>query len=168
MFDIIETIISKQREKPLSRHGVFVIVLVVAGLCFPLSGFCRGDVKSVGIIRDNGKERCSFFVEVVSTPETVAMGLMHRKSLKARHGMLFVFESDEMHHFWMKNTLISLDMIFIDSGRRIAHIHRKAKPLDTTSISSQRPVRYVLEINGGEADECRMQVGDRVRLPASQ
>ena len=149
-----------------SIYLVVILAIIFSGL--PLSGYCRGTGAAMTITGDDGKERCSFSVEIASTAEQIVKGLMHRQSLKAKHGMLFVFARDEMQSFWMKNTYIALDMVFINNSERIVHIHRNAKPLDTRGISSRRPARYVLEINGGEADECRLTVGDRVKLPASQ
>src|SRR5262245_38271015 len=83
-------------------------------------------------------------LEVVRTPAALAQGLMYRTELADRHGMLFVFPEDRDHHFWMKNTLIPLDMLFIASDGSIVGIHRNATPLSTAQIAVGRPSRYVL------------------------
>ena len=94
-------------------------------------------------------------------------GLMFRKSMDNNAGMFFIFDRDETRHFWMRNTLISLDMIFIDNKYIVVDIHRGAKPLDETVISSRKPARYVLEVNAGKADKCRIKPGTKVKLVKS-
>lgn len=103
-----------------------------------------------------------FQIEMVNTPETMAQGLMHRQTLAADHGMLFVFSEESPVSFWMKNTLIPLDMLFIKQDGRIASIHAMAKPLDESAIPSQGPVSAVLEIAGGEAEKRGIKAGDMV------
>mgnify|MGYP006271155433 FL=1 len=87
--------------------------------------------------------------EVVNTPSTRARGLMYRKHLEPGRGMLFVFPRPGEHPFWMKNTYISLDLIFFDAQRRIIGIIRNAAPLDETPLSIGSPSKYVLEVPGG-------------------
>lgn len=101
-------------------------------------------------------------VELANTPEDRAEGLMRRKSLPDRHGMLFDFGEARPVTFWMRETLISLDIIFIRDDQTIAHIHRNAKPLDETQIPSPEPVRWVLEVMATTLDETGMAVGDKV------
>lgn len=90
------------------------------------------------------------------------MGLMFRRSLARNRGMIFPMGEPRMAAFWMKNTLIPLDIIFIRSDGRIARIAR-AKPLDLTSVPSGEPVTAVLEIRGGRAAQLGIRRGDRVR-----
>ena len=89
---------------------------------------------------------------------------MYRERMEADAGMLFDFGRDKMQSFWMRNTLIPLDMIFIGADLKVVHIHRWATPKDETSISSKFPARYVLEINGGRAASCRIETGDKARF----
>jgi len=89
---------------------------------------------------------------------------MFREHLDADGGMLFDFWGDGMRYFWMRNTLIPLDMIFIGADLRVVHIHRWARPKDETGISSKVPARYVLEINGGRAAACRIEPGSKARI----
>ncbi|WP_416897597.1 MAG: DUF192 domain-containing protein [Minwuia sp.] len=105
-----------------------------------------------------------FMVEVVDTPAERAQGLMNRASLPQDHGMLFDFDVERRVSFWMKDTLIPLDMLFADAEGRIRHIHPDAVPHDTTAIPSTVPVRYVLEINGGLSRELGIAPGDRLRV----
>ncbi|MCX7959168.1 MAG: DUF192 domain-containing protein [Deltaproteobacteria bacterium] len=95
----------------------------------------------------------NFSVEVASTDEERQKGLMFRKSLPEDAGMLFIFRNDAMHSFWMKNTYIPLDMIFIGSDMNVAGVFRNAVPLSEESISIDRPSRYVLEINAGLSEK---------------
>ena len=108
--------------------------------------------------------RLAVRVEVVRTDPERARGLMFRTSLDGDAGMLFVFDESADHGFWMVNTLIPLDMIFIDEDRRIAGIVERAQPLTDTSRGIGAPSRYVLEVNGGWAKAHGVAKGDRVRF----
>lgn len=112
------------------------------------------------LVIHTAKNAVMFEVERATTPEEHARGLMYRKDMAPNHGMLFVFPEQRPLSFWMENTLIPLDMIFIRSDGTIAHIHPMAKPLDRTPISSSEPVIAVLEILGGESAKQGIRVGD--------
>src|SRR5690349_411818 len=99
----------------------------------------------------NAKGDYVFNVEVVDTNESRAQGLMFRTSLAPDAGMLFDFKEIRPVSFWMQNTLIPLDMLFIRHDGTIANIHVNAKPMDPTSIPSDGPVEFVLEIAGGRS-----------------
>lgn len=107
----------------------------------------------------------SFAIEVMDTPAERQQGMMFRESMAPDAGMLFVFEQTRPVAFWMRNTLIPLDMVFIRENGIIANIHANAVPLDETSVPSDGPVRYVLEIPGGRAAELGIVAGDRVLHP---
>ena len=109
-----------------------------------------------------GKHR--FQVELAQTVEEVTRGLMYRERLGKFQGMLFMFPDEAPRSFWMKNTLISLDIIFISQNWRIVSIAEKAEPLSLKSLQSQGPARYVLEINGGLSAELKIKPGMKVRL----
>ncbi|MBK6894993.1 MAG: DUF192 domain-containing protein [Alphaproteobacteria bacterium] len=104
-----------------------------------------------------------YTAEVARTPEEINMGLMFRKELAANHGMIFFVDPEREVNFWMKNTLIPLDMLFIGADGVIKHIHPMAKPHDLTQIPSLAPVKAVLEINGGEAQKNGIMIGDSVK-----
>jgi len=104
-------------------------------------------------------------VEIVSTPEAVQRGLMYRTELADGHGMLFVFAEEKDHRFWMKNTLIPLDMIFIGADETIVGIHADAVPLSTATVGVGRPSRWVLEVPGGWSARRGVAAGQRVELP---
>ena len=107
-----------------------------------------------------------FNVEVADDPEEQARGLMHRESLPLSAGMYFVNERPRRTSFWMRNTLIPLDMLFIDASGVVQRIHHNAIPLDETPIPGGRGILTVLEINGGLATRLGITEGSFVRHPA--
>lgn len=104
----------------------------------------------------------TFNVEVVDNDATRAKGLMFREELAKNAGMLFDFQEERNTSFWMQNTFIPLDMVFIAADGTVRTIHANARPFDTTPISSEVPVRFVLEIAGGRAEEIGLKVGDKL------
>lgn len=106
-----------------------------------------------------------FSVEMATTPEEKATGLMHRKHLPDGQGMLFDFSPAQQVSMWMKNTYISLDMIFIGSNGRIVRIAENTEPLSTRIISSRGLAKGVLEVIGGTAKKYGIATGDRVSHP---
>lgn len=106
-----------------------------------------------------------FRVYTVSSPEQMRMGLMHVEKLPQDTGMLFAYGQNRSAAMWMRNTLISLDILFIRQDGTIANIHKNAKPHDETSLPSQGRVYAALEINGGLTDKLNIQPGDRVSHP---
>ncbi len=100
--------------------------------------------------------------EVARTPKEHALGLMGRTSLPPNHGMLFIFKNEEVHGFWMKNTLLVLDMIWLDSQKRIIDIIENAPPCKKDPCPSFGPSSkslFVLEINGGMARKQALKIG---------
>ena len=104
-----------------------------------------------------------FYVEVADDNAERAQGLMYRESLGASEGMLFVFDRPGSPGFWMKNTLIPLDMLFITPEGVVQYVHSNAIPGDLTSISGGSGVQYVLEIKGGMAGMMGITEGSEVR-----
>ena len=106
-----------------------------------------------------------FRAELATTPAEQSQGLMYREHLKPDAGMLFVFQPPRRVGFWMKNTLIPLDMLFVDAGGRIVAIEAEVAPHSLDSRGPGVPVAAVLEINGGLAERLGIRVGDRLRVP---
>lgn len=106
-----------------------------------------------------------FHIEEALTSRQKEKGLMNRASLANDAGMLFPFDHVGRPQFWMKDTLIPLDLVFIDQNGMIVHIHHMARPLDESTITVDRPVKAVLEIKGGVADGLGIAEGDRVVHP---
>jgi hypothetical protein len=105
-----------------------------------------------------------YHVEVADTPGEMQQGLMYRNALAQDAGMLFVFDSDEDCHFWMENTLISLDMIYISSDGRVVGVRENAVPGSTVLIEPPGPSMYVLEVSGGQCRRQGICAGDPVAI----
>jgi uncharacterized protein len=141
----------------------FVLQPCAIVLAFALG--CAADGPTATIHRADGST-VSVALEVMDTPAGRERGMMYRTSNPEDHGMLFVFPEEIVHPFWMKNTLISLDMLFIAADGRIVGIHPDAVPLSTNSMSVGKPSLYVLEVNGGWAARNNVREGDRIEFHA--
>jgi uncharacterized protein len=117
------------------------------------------------VIEASGSACYDFDVYLALTPEQQRRGLMHVRRLPAFTGMLFVYGSDDVRSMWMKNTYFPLDILFIRSDGSVESIAPMTEPLSLRSITSGEPVRYVLELNGGVADELKIDSGSTVYLP---
>lgn len=104
-----------------------------------------------------------FAVEIADTPAARNQGLMHRSSMPRFSGMLFIYEAPTQASFWMRNTLIPLDMLFVDQTGLVTHLHQNAIPLDETPIYGGDQVLMVLEINGGMAARLGITEGSVLR-----
>jgi uncharacterized protein len=124
------------------------------------SGSAPASVASVAI--DTGGRKVLFRVEVAVTPEEHARGLMYRSRLADDAGMVFVFEQPAIQRFWMKNTLIPLDMIFIGKDRRIVGVVENAAPETESERMVGAPSQYVLEIGGGLSAKLGIRRGEQV------
>jgi hypothetical protein len=100
--------------------------------------------------------------EAAKTEYDITTGLMYRKQMDENKGMLFFFERDEMRSFWMKNTILPLDIIFINSKMEVVTIQRNTTPFSEKSVPSSAPAQYVLEINAGMADKLGLQEGHKL------
>jgi uncharacterized membrane protein (UPF0127 family) len=103
-------------------------------------------------------------IELADDNSTRQMGLMNRTELCEACAMLFVFEEEDIQSFWMKNTYLSLDMIFIDSDGLIVTVHTNTTPQSTTSYTSTQPAKYVLEVNAGFANRNQLKVGSKLAI----
>lgn len=122
------------------------------------------ETEEVSVLKENG-EQLYFTVELAKTGAQKSQGLMFRTEMAENAGMLFLFNSPSKLSFWMKNTLIPLDMLFLHADGTIHHIHHNANPQDTTSITSKYDSKAVLELNGGTADKMGIKEGDQVIHP---
>jgi hypothetical protein len=124
---------------------------------------CRPDSVS---LRGPDGAMMQFRVEVADDDAERARGLMFREDMSPSAGMLFLYESPRRAQFWMKNTLIPLDIIFADEAGRVTRVHSDAVPMDTTGIDGGEGVLAVLEINGGLAARLGIGPGFEMRHPA--
>lgn len=149
----------------LGRRVLLSLVLAL-GLGAPAMAACSQKPQSLrteplAITTPHGVAH--FTVEIADTYQTREIGLMCRTHLAPDRGMLFDFKRTQTVAFWMKNTLIPLDMVFIAEDGRIVSIARRAAPMDETPIPSAGPILGVLEIAAGRADALGLQPGERVR-----
>lgn len=114
------------------------------------------------ISRGADQELASIDIEIADNQEDITQGLMYRKQMDEDQGMLFLMEDADFQSFWMLNTYIPLDIIFIDEQRRIVNVRANTKPLTTDPVSSTGPARYVLEVNAGYAQRHGLRAGDLV------
>lgn len=110
----------------------------------------------------NNKEIANFMVAIANNNKTREYGLMNLENLNQGHGMLFLFDKNQVINMWMKNTLIALDMIFIDENNIIVNIKEHAEPRSLSIISSQKPVKKVLEINAGLSKKLAIKTGQKI------
>ncbi|SEW14529.1 hypothetical protein SAMN04488515_1266 [Cognatiyoonia koreensis] len=141
------------------KHVTFAAFLAVSGQ----GAFASCSDTAVTVIGDFGQAR--FKVNVADTNETRARGLMFVEEMSILEGMLFVYDGPVRATFWMKNTLIPLDMLFADETGTIVTLHENAVPGDETTIDGGEGVLAVLEINGGVADRLGIEVGDVLQHP---
>jgi len=146
-----------------------VLLLLVAGIFTGLFGLRAGAqlqrfaTSELTIVSSTGPHH--FAVEVAKTPEQMEQGLMFRRDMAPDSGMLFEYPAPTVATMWMRNTLIPLDMLFVDAQGRIINIHERAVPLSLEVISAAAPVRAVIELNGGTASRLGIAPGDLVRHP---
>lgn len=139
-----------------ARLAVFLVATLLLSAC--------SNAES-RLVLHTGKGDFTFTVEIADDAAERAKGLMFRDHLADDAGMLFDYGQEQLASFWMQNTLIPLDIIFIGVDGVVKNIHVNARPLDTTSIPSEFPVRFVLEIPGGRSEEIGLAVGDRMDHP---
>ena len=139
-------------------RAVFVSLILVLGLIGP----ARAEgLEPLQIVTGSGTH--DFRVEVAADSASQERGLMYRRFMPADHGMLFEFQQNAPVVFWMKNTYIPLDMIFLSAAGVVTHIAENAEPLSERIIPSGPPCVAVLEVNGGVAASIGLKVGDSVR-----
>lgn len=110
----------------------------------------------------NDSLTANFDIEIAESEYETQTGLMYRQSMKNEQAMLFIFPNEAVHSFYMKNTQFSIDIIFIDAALKIATIHENARPFDESSLSSEVPIKYVLEIKAGLSEQLNLAKGDSI------
>lgn len=110
----------------------------------------------------DGNRITTIDIEIAETPQARETGMMGRPTMAENHGMLFIFEEEQYLSFWMMNTMITLDMIFLNADKEIITIHRSAVPFSKESYPADGLGQYVLEVNGGFCDRYGIVVGQRV------
>ncbi len=134
--------------------GLFILLIVYASL--------KSDFKEITIVTPNGQ--ANIFVKLAHTPQDFSRGLMFINYLPKRHGMIFLHSSPSYDSFWMHNTFIPLDILFIDEYGEIFQIYNAAKPRDETLLPSKQPCKYIIELRAGEASALGITVHSKLIL----
>lgn len=143
-----------KNEKPIKSDDKVVVSFKKEGVLHIKKANTDSIVKAIDIeIADNDYE--------------TQTGLMYRTKLEVMQGMLFIFPDTDYRSFYMKNTKIPLDIIYIDENKSIVSFQKDAKPFDETSLPSEAPAKYVLEINAGLSDEWELEIGDKIEFSKS-
>ena len=142
--------------------GVLAGVMAVTMAVPALASDCREDRVQLR----SAQGTAAFTVDIADTDAERAQGLMHVASMPRFSGMLFVFDRPQRAVFWMENTLIPLDMLFIDERGVVQSVHENAVPMDRTPIDGGEGIAFVLEINGGMASRLQLAPGAELRHPA--
>ncbi|HZQ00455.1 MAG TPA: DUF192 domain-containing protein [Reyranella sp.] len=150
-------------SRRLGRRVLFGAPLALAAASACAQGSDDIVFKRSSLVIASGGREIKFNVEMATNEAERERGLMFRKQLGPYDGMLFDFYKEMQVSFWMKNTLIPLDMVFIAADGTIKHVHANAVPMSTDTIPSEFPVRAVLEINGGSARLLGIKPGDKVK-----
>ncbi len=160
------------RDQPVttSRTAPGVVLFFVLATAMTVAAGCGRDVRTkagaadqLTLVTGNGRHEIS--IEIADTEEKKQVGLMFRTELKDSHGMLFPYDKPREITMWMRNTYISLDMIFIGQDGAVVRVARNAQPMSEDVISSQVPARAVLELKAGSADRYQIAAGSRVEHP---
>jgi uncharacterized membrane protein (UPF0127 family) len=153
------------RQNNFIRNPValaFSAIGALSILAIAMSACAQG--PRIEIVRPDGSRRVVVSVEIADTAATREYGLMYRKQLDEDAGMIFVFNAAQHQEFWMKNTVIPLDMIFADSSGKIIGVVRKAVPFSEAIDAVDGDSQYVLEVNGGFCDRHGVKPGDTLRF----
>ncbi|HEY5123053.1 MAG TPA: DUF192 domain-containing protein [Ignavibacteria bacterium] len=122
----------------------------------------QGELK---FLSSNGKKEIrKIDVEFADKDSARMMGLMYRKSMEDTKGMLFIFETSEPHAFWMKNTIMFLDIIFVNENKEIVKIHKNTQPYSEKSLPSEKPSMYVVEVIAGFCEKYGVKEGDKIEF----
>ena len=155
------------RARPVTPWRALLVALSLA-LAFAAArpGWAAETCRDDAVFLRGPWGSARFSVEIADTIASRARGLMHRESLPKSHGMLFIYGRPSNVAFWMKNTLIPLDMIFLDADGVVQKVHHRAIPGDLTQIPGGDHILAVLEINGGLAEAMGITEGSQMRHPA--
>lgn len=178
----------KAAKKPGMFSRVFYIVFaLIVVTAFLMVNFCKprnpkplpkkesSAISTAPAFRADGRltllrqqgEPVSIEIEIADQEDERMQGLMYRHYLPENAGMFFIFDHEELRSFWMKNTYISLDIIYINSDMEIVSIQKYTQPKSTYSLPSEKPAKYVLEVTAGYTDQYDIKPGDRIEYSYS-
>lgn len=139
-----------------------MVLLATLSVAAPTTAQPQPTLPQSDLVIQTARGPQRFRVELADTDMSRSRGMMFRTSMAPDAGMLFDFKQEQMASFWMRNTLLPLDMLFIRADGTILNIHQRAIPRDETGINSTGPVRAVLEVNGGTTARLGIKAGDKV------
>ena len=139
-------------------HFKIIIIIII----FITNIFIVNSKEIINLSINSGNSLNFFKVETAKTYKERSKGLMYREKLSHNTGMLFIFPKEDFINMWMKNTLISLDIIFISKNKIIVDIKKNTKKLSNSIITSNIKSKYVLEINSGLIDKLKINIGDQL------
>ena len=157
---------------PAALTSLLLVFLIIGGWPAPRNkAFGEAQKASSGdgelqFLRQDGTVAVSISIEIADTPEARVKGLMERWFLSDLHGMLFIFDYPEVQRFWMHNTPLSLDMIFVDQNQRILNIAESTVPMSDQTYASRGPAQYVVEVKAGFSKRHGIEEGMSVRWSA--
>lgn len=114
------------------------------------------------LIKASGDTISKLDIEIAESDYEHQTGLMYRESMRKDQGMLFIYDSESVHNFYMKNTYFPLDIIYYGADSTLVSIQKNTTPRDETSLPSEGPSKFILEVNGGLADEWGLKKGDKI------
>ncbi len=155
----------ERRLREVNKKQAIGILAIIALITVYFLVFSNSVSALTGhFIKADGSKTPSISIELATNNAQRRKGLMMRKSLDQNNGMLFIFPVQEERAFWMKDTYLSLDMIFIDSNKKIVGILENVPPLNTTPRSVNKPSMYVLELPAGNSKTLDLAPGDQLML----
>jgi uncharacterized membrane protein (UPF0127 family) len=149
----------------LSRPFTILLIPLVTLTLLPISYSCTSSSDPQVIIHTAKNTLIHVSVEIANTEEKRQFGLMYRQELPEFHGMLFLFPYEGKLSFWMKNTPLPLDILFINRARTIVGIAQNTIPFSENLLPSQQPAQFVLEVRGGFCQRYGIAIGDQIELP---
>ena len=168
------------QKKRTSLYAKVTLIIVVAALVIflAISNLLKKNETdteymfrkdgTLTFLNDSSQVKAKIDIQIANTEFDRELGLMFRKSMKENQGMLFIFPVDTIQTFWMRNTYIPLDMVFINSQKTIVSISKNTKVLSDQTYASKGPAQYVLEVNAGYCDKFNINPGDKVNWKKSQ
>jgi uncharacterized membrane protein (UPF0127 family) len=158
---------TRDATRTVSALFVQLVGFALLGLSVLCSACAQSGIKGVFVDSASGAPTKEFSMEVCASDSERARGLMFRKSLEDLKGMIFIFPEEREHSFWMKNTYIPLDMLFIAKDLTVVGILENVPPLTETLRTVGKPSMYVVELAGGVTRKFGIKVGDRLRVEGS-
>ena len=146
----------------LIKNLCLIILFIIPSIFFISLNTSVAEDNNVLSFKSSNKITDSLYIEIARTPLEHRIGLMGRVSMQDNQGMLFIFDPARKISMWLKNTLIPLDLIFIDISGRVVQIEENTQPMSDNLISSIYPVRAILEINSGVSKKMGISLGDFV------